>query len=234
MLLACAAVHRLKDCDPPLTRRPHLLRPDPLPSPVCITSGISYLGRAVINRLLLRGYSVRIMVDNQEDLEKLREMETTGEMGRAHSNFRAKSMAEIEVKTTEGVMEACVRTPFMRKCVLTSSLLACVWREHTGSHSSPVIIDHDSWMDEPYCLRNKLWYALGNLRAERVAWRIAEERGLRLTAIRPGPEFCNRNPTATIAYLKGAKEMYVWGLLAVVDAMKLPDVHVREFEEMGD
>jgi len=45
------------------------------------------------------------------------------------------------------------------------------------------------------------------MRAEKAAWRISDERGLKLTTICPalitGPEFCNRNPTATIAYLKG-------------------------------
>lgn len=53
----------------------------------------------------------------------------------------------------------------------------------------------------------QLWYALGKLRAEKTAWRIANERGLKLTTICPalitGPEFYQRNPTATIAYLKG-------------------------------
>jgi len=53
----------------------------------------------------------------------------------------------------------------------------------------------------------QLWYALGKMRAEKAAWRIANERGLKLTTICPalvtGPEFCHRNPTATIAYLKG-------------------------------
>jgi nucleoside-diphosphate-sugar epimerase len=53
----------------------------------------------------------------------------------------------------------------------------------------------------------QLWYALGKLRAERVAWRIAKETRLKLATICPGlitgPEFCDRNPMATIAYLKG-------------------------------
>lgn len=54
---------------------------------------------------------------------------------------------------------------------------------------------------------HQLWYALGKLRAEKAAWRIAEEQGLRLTticsALITGPQFCGRNPTPTIAYLKG-------------------------------
>lgn len=53
----------------------------------------------------------------------------------------------------------------------------------------------------------QLWYALGKLRAEKAAWRIAKERGLKLVTICPGlitgPDFFRRNPTATIAYLKG-------------------------------
>ena len=48
---------------------------------------------------------------------------------------------------------------------------------------------------------------MGKLRAEKAAWRVAEERGLKLTTICPGlirgPEFFNRNTTSTIAYLKG-------------------------------
>lgn len=31
---------------------------------VCVTSGVSFLGLAVVNRLLVRGYSVRIIVNN--------------------------------------------------------------------------------------------------------------------------------------------------------------------------
>ena len=32
---------------------------------VCVTSGVSFLGIAIVNQLLLRGYNVRIIVDNQ-------------------------------------------------------------------------------------------------------------------------------------------------------------------------
>lgn len=53
----------------------------------------------------------------------------------------------------------------------------------------------------------KLWYALGKLRAEKAAWRIAKERDLKLVTICPGlitaPHLSIRNPTATVAYLKG-------------------------------
>lgn len=34
---------------------------------VCVTSGVSYLGLAIVNELLVRGYSVRIIAENQGD-----------------------------------------------------------------------------------------------------------------------------------------------------------------------
>ncbi|XVF60287.1 hypothetical protein PTKIN_Ptkin08bG0033300 [Pterospermum kingtungense] len=207
---------------------------------VCVTSGVSFLGLALVNCLLLHGYSVRVLVDNQEDVEKLREMEMMmacknkicvvmakptdiqglmeafdGCRGVFHTSAFAdpagisgysKSMAEIEVKTSENVMKACARTPSVRNCVLTSSLLACIWRD-TSQHDLPPLVNHDCWSDESICMDKKLWYALGKLKAEKVAWKIAEEMGLKLTTICPGlitgPEFPYRNSTATIAYLKG-------------------------------
>ncbi|KAM7506621.1 hypothetical protein LguiA_017074 [Lonicera macranthoides] len=240
---------------------------------VCVTSGVSFLGLSIVKELLLRGYSVRITVDNEEDIEKLREMELTGEMrgtngvievvaaklneteslleaidgcsGVFHTSAfidpaglsgYSKSMAEIEVKAAEKVIEACASTQSVRKCVFTSSLLACTWQDNSLSSITPVI-DHDSRSNESFCIEKKLWYALGKLKAEKTAWRIAEERGLRLTTICPGlitgPNFFPRNPTSTVAYLKGAQEMYANGLLAVVDVNRLAEAHVRVFEAMN-
>lgn len=40
---------------------------------VCVTSATSYLGVSIVNILISRGYSVRALVDNAEELEKLAE-----------------------------------------------------------------------------------------------------------------------------------------------------------------
>jgi nucleoside-diphosphate-sugar epimerase len=240
---------------------------------VCVTSGVSFLGLEIVKELLLRGYSVRITIDNEEDIEKLREMELSGEMrgtngvievasaklnesGSVLEAFQgcsavfhtaafidpaglsgySKYMAEIEAKATENVIEACASTPSVRKCVLTSSLLACTWQENDISNISRVI-DHDSWSNESFCREKKLWYALGKLKSEKAAWRIAEEKGLKLTTICPGlitgQNYLNRNPTSTLAYLKGGQEMYENGVLAVVDVNKLAKAHVRVFEAIN-
>ncbi|KAK8710237.1 hypothetical protein V6N13_145571 [Hibiscus sabdariffa] len=239
---------------------------------VCVTSGASFLGFALVNRLLLHGYSVRVLVDNQEDVEKLREMEISGEMmaceakisvvmakpneieglmeafdgcfGVFHTSSFAdpaglsgysKSMAEMEVKASENVVKACARTPSVKNCVLTSSVLACIWRD-ASQYELPPLVNHDCWSNESLCIDKKLWYALGKLKAEKVAWKIAEETGLKLTTICPGLitgyEFSYRNPTPTIAYLKGAQEMYAQGLLATVDVRRLAEAHVSVFEAM--
>ncbi|CAH9088121.1 unnamed protein product [Cuscuta epithymum] len=275
MLLSCAGTGRSKDRESLKLSGP-VLPPEENDKLVCVTVGVSFLGIAIVNQLLLRGYSVRILVHNQEDLEKLREMEASGEMrGCNGSNVAeavmarlsdvesisdafdgcrgvihtaafidpaglsgySKSMVEVEVMRSNNVVEACGRTVSVRYCVLTSSLLACVWQHHTGTTLLNHKIDHHSWSDESLCLTKKLWYALGKLKAERAAWEIAREAGLKLTTICPGlitgPEYCNRNPTSTIAYLKGAREMCERGVLATVDVNTLAKAHVRVYEEMN-
>ncbi|KAF0923553.1 hypothetical protein E2562_006556 [Oryza meyeriana var. granulata] len=49
---------------------------------VCVTGGISFVGLAVVDRLLRHGYTVRLALETQEDLDKLQEMEIFGENGR--------------------------------------------------------------------------------------------------------------------------------------------------------
>ncbi|XP_051120187.1 cinnamoyl-CoA reductase-like SNL6 [Andrographis paniculata] len=275
MLLSCAAVQRRKD-DDGFKRRENTLATedggDALDRMVCVTSGVSYLGIAIVNHLLVNGYSVRIIVDNEEDVDKLREMEISGEMRLADSIVEVvmaklteveslteafqgcycvchtcafvdpaglsgytKAMADIEVNASKNVMTACKLSPSVRHCVLTSSLLACIWRDDSLDEFPP-LVDHKCWSDESICMSKKLWYALGKLRAEKAAWEIAKDGHLKLVTICPGlvtgPEFYNKSPTSTIAYLKGMEEMYRLGLLATVDIKQLAKAHVSVLEQM--
>lgn len=61
----CGGVHRRKD-DDGLFKIPVDLDVDDGDEGtlVCVTSGVSYLGMALANQLLLRGFSVRITVHN--------------------------------------------------------------------------------------------------------------------------------------------------------------------------
>ncbi|CAN8256304.1 unnamed protein product [Cochlearia groenlandica] len=234
---------------------------------VCVTGGVSYIGRAIVKRLLVHGYTVRIVIDCPEEEEKVSEMEadaetasfsnritsvisrltemeslikafdgcvgvfhTTAFVDPAGISGYSKSMAELEAKVSENVIEACTRTCSVRKCVFTSSLLACAWQYNF--HNS--LINEESWSDEQFCFDNKLWYALGKLKAEKAAWRISEAKGLKIASICPalitGPDFFHVNSTSTLAYLKGAKEMYSNGLLATIDVNRLAKAHVCLWE----
>ncbi|KAL1318880.1 hypothetical protein AAHE18_15G236700 [Arachis hypogaea] len=202
---------------------------------VCVTSGVSYLGLALVNKLLQKGYSVRITIENPGCHGVFHTSAFTDPAG---LSGYTKSMAEIEARVSENVMEACARTTTIKRCVFTSSLLACVWQQQNPeSQDAPITINHTSWTNESLCKEKKLWYALGKVRAEKAAWRIANERGLKLTTICPalitGPDFCRSNPTSTIAYLKGAQEMYCHGLIATVDVTKLAEAHAIVFKAMN-
>lgn len=66
-------------------------------------------------------------------------------------------MAEMESRAAERVIEACVRTESVRKCIFTSSLLACVWRRSSHhNHSLPTIVDENCWSDETLCRDRKV------------------------------------------------------------------------------
>lgn len=65
-LVAAAGIHRRKD-DEGLRKNKlfsSLDDEDVGKTLVCVTSGVSYLGLALVNHLLVLGYSVRIIVDN--------------------------------------------------------------------------------------------------------------------------------------------------------------------------
>ncbi|KAG2625546.1 cinnamoyl-CoA reductase-like SNL6 [Panicum virgatum] len=240
---------------------------------VCVTGGTSFVGFAVVDRLLRHGYNVRLALETQEDLDKLREMEMFGENGRdgvwtvmanvmdpvsLHEAFDGcvgvfhtsslvdpggisgytKHMARLEAKAAELVVEACVRTESVRKCVFTSSLLACVWRQnYARDRRFPTTIDENCWSDESLCRDSKLWFSLGKTMAEKAAWRAARGTDLKLVTICPalvtGPGFRRRNPTPSIAYLKGAHAMLAEGLLATANVERVAEAHVRVYEEMN-
>lgn len=67
LLLSSAGAWRSKDEE---ELRNRLLTPgdtndQPQEKLVCVTSGVSFLGLAIVNQLLVRGYFVRIIVDNE-------------------------------------------------------------------------------------------------------------------------------------------------------------------------
>ena len=75
-------------------------------------------------------------------------------------------MVDVEARAAENVVRVCARTPTVKKCVMTSSLLACVWREDRTQgqgqgqgHEGCPVINHDCWSDESLCTDKKVIFS---------------------------------------------------------------------------
>lgn len=67
MLVACAGLQRRKDEEQFKGDRVSSrgMDTDDADKLVCVTSGVSYVGLALVKKLLVRGYSVRVIVENE-------------------------------------------------------------------------------------------------------------------------------------------------------------------------
>ncbi|CAK7335093.1 unnamed protein product [Dovyalis caffra] len=232
---------------------------------VCVTDGNSFLGSHIVKELLSRGYLVRVTIHNQVDLEDLRElmkedmnklesvvvakMKDLGSLCDAfrgcHAVFHTSSfidpqgisgyseqMAFLETESARKVIEACGRAAYIRRCVFTSSLLASIWT----SSDLDRVVDESCWSSEEFCRENKLWLALGKMRAEKIAWRKSEELKVKLATVCPGLLISSSFPRAhketSFPYLKGGSDMLRRGLLAIADVRKVAEAHVHVYEAM--
>ncbi|XP_077244050.1 cinnamoyl-CoA reductase-like SNL6 [Tasmannia lanceolata] len=230
---------------------------------VCVTSANSYLSICIVEQLLARGYRVRLILQNPEDLEDLRgrgewikrvESVVIAKMGDlsslceafrgCHAVFHTSSfidpkgisgyserMALMEAEGAENVIEACGQAACVKRCILTSSLLASIW-QNNGVVAR--VVDENCWSDEQFCRDNKLWLALGKTMAEKVAWRKSDQMKVKLVTICPAllifPKVTSADAAASIPYLKGWRIMLQRGVLATADVKKVADAHVRVYE----
>ncbi|XP_016462186.1 cinnamoyl-CoA reductase-like SNL6 [Nicotiana tabacum] len=232
---------------------------------VCVTSGNSYFGSHLIKKLLVCGYLVRVTIQNQANLEDMKELMreemeqlesvVVAKMGDleslcsafrgCHAIFHTSSfidphgisgyterMAFLETEAAKNVIEACGRAAYIKRCIFTSSLLACIWK----GNDLPNLIDESSWSDEAFCRENKLWLALAKTRAEKAAWNKAREMKVKLVSLCPGllmaPSFPNAHLETSIPYLKGGHFMLRQGLLATEDVSKVAEAHIYVYEDM--
>ncbi|GLJ46694.1 hypothetical protein SUGI_0984330 [Cryptomeria japonica] len=222
---------------------------------VCVMDASTYVGLSIVQGLLNRGYTVHATIQNGGEVESLKKLSGQrlkilyADMLDYHSIVDALSgcsglfytfdspqydeiMAEIEVRAAHNVLEACAHTETIEKVVFTSSVAAVVWREDRNSISD---LHERHWSDANLCRKLKLWYALGKTLSERTAWALAMDRGVNMVTINAGlvigPGSAYESSGSTIAYLKGAAQMYENGLLASVDVRFVAEAHICAFEE---
>lgn len=66
-------------------------------------------------------------------------------------------MTFIETEGAKNVIEACARSARVKRCVFTSSMLACIWNRNNFDK----MIDESSWSDEDFCREKKFIHSCG-------------------------------------------------------------------------
>lgn len=227
---------------------------------VCVMDASGHVGTSLVQRLLQRGYNVHAAVQthcNNQILEgfgnennRLRIFNTdlfdfqsiikalNGCSGLFYTfeppqdlTIYDEGMADVEVKAAQNVLEACAQTETIDKIVYTSSATSIIWRD---DRKSPSFLEFDEkhWSDINLCRKFKLWHALSKTLAEQSAWSLAKDRDQNMVCVNAGlhmsPHLSITNP-----YLKGAAEMYEYGVFVTVDTEFLVDAHVCVFEDVS-
>ncbi|KAG4966845.1 hypothetical protein AAZX31_12G018900 [Glycine max] len=87
------------------------------------------------------------------------------------------------VKGTLNVLKSCVKSPSVKRVILTSSVAAVAYNKRPKSPE--VVVDETWWSDPDYCRELKLWYLLSKTLAEDAAWKFAKENDLDLVVVNP-------------------------------------------------
>ncbi|KAK4372400.1 hypothetical protein RND71_007784 [Anisodus tanguticus] len=135
-----------------------------------------------------------------------------------------KTLIDPCVNGTLNVLKSCKKAPTLKRVVLTSSCSSIRYRED-AQQISPLNESH--WSDLQYCQKYNLWYAYAKTKAEKEAWRVAEECGIDLVVVNPsfvvGPLLAAQ-PTSTLQIILGL----VKGVLGEYPNRRLGFVHIED------
>ncbi|XP_040985888.1 cinnamoyl-CoA reductase-like SNL6 [Juglans microcarpa x Juglans regia] len=227
---------------------------------VCVINASGHLGSALVERLLLRGYTVHAAVQHDDEQmqfnglscenKKLKIFRSdpfdyhsiTDALKGCSGLFYAfeppqdqpiydEFMVEVEVRAAHNVLEACAQTETIDRVVFTSSVTAVVWRDDRKSTASE--LDETHWSDVNFCRKYKLWHGLSKTLAEKTAWALAMDRGVNMVSVNAALMMGGPDVSITHPYLKGAAEMYEDGVLLTVDMNFLVDAHICVFENIS-
>ncbi|KAG8057240.1 hypothetical protein GUJ93_ZPchr0002g25652 [Zizania palustris] len=174
---------------------------------VCVTGASGFVASWLIKRLLESGYHVigtvrdpgdRRKVSHlwklpgaKERLELVRgDLLEEGSFDHAvmacEGVFHTASPEETLVPAINGtlnVLRSCMKNPFLRRVVLTSSSSTVRIRDESQHpHNS---LDEAAWSSVQLCEKLQLWYALAKISAEKAAWEFAKENNIDLVTVLP-------------------------------------------------
>ncbi|KAH0911046.1 hypothetical protein HID58_034367, partial [Brassica napus] len=173
---------------------------------VCVTGASGYIASWIVKLLLLRGYTVKASAE----------------------------LLDPAVKGTINVLSTCLKTPSVKRVVLTSSIAAVAFN---GMPRTPDTIVDESWFADPeYCRAAKLWYVLSKTLAENAAWKFAKENDMQLVSINAamviGPLLqptLNTSAAAVLSLIKGA-QTFPNATFGWVNVKDVANAHIQAFE----
>ncbi|ONK55213.1 uncharacterized protein A4U43_UnF6340 [Asparagus officinalis] len=88
------------------------------------------------------------------------------------------------VKGTLNVLGSCIKTPSVKRVIVTSSIAAVAYN---GRPRTPDVVVDETWFsNSEFCRMSKLWYVLSKTLAEEAAWKFAKENSIDMVTINPG------------------------------------------------
>ncbi|XP_020214936.1 cinnamoyl-CoA reductase 1 [Cajanus cajan] len=138
------------------------------------------------------------------------------------------------VKGTLNVLKSCVKSPSVKRVVLTSSIAAIAYNERP---KTPQVVVDETWFSDPeYCRNLKKWYVLSKTLAEEAAWKFAKENNLDLVSLNPamvvGPLLqadLNTSCAAVLNLIDGSEtfpnKSYGW-----INVKDVANAHIQAYE----
>ncbi|XP_054796684.1 phenylacetaldehyde reductase-like [Prosopis cineraria] len=138
------------------------------------------------------------------------------------------------VKGTLNVLKSCVKSPSVKRVILTSSIASVLYN---GKPTTPEVVVDETWFSNPdICREYKLWYVLSKTLAEDAACKFAKENNIDMVALNPavviGPLLqpsLNESSAAILNIINGAQTFlnYSLGWIHVKD---VAIAHIQAFE----
>ncbi|RDX62897.1 Tetraketide alpha-pyrone reductase 1 [Mucuna pruriens] len=138
------------------------------------------------------------------------------------------------VNGTLNVLKSCVKSPSVKRVVLTSSVAAVAYNERP---KTPQVVVDETWFSNPdYCRELKIWYILSKTLAEDAAWKFAKENSLDLVSVNPamvvGPLLqaeLNTSAAAILNLINGSEtfpnDTYGW-----INVKDVANAHIQAYE----
>nr|GLL24939.1 cinnamoyl-CoA reductase 1-like [Ipomoea trifida] len=146
-------------------------------------------------------------------------------------------LVDPAVKGTLNVLGSCVRTPSVKRVVVTSSTAAVMYKSNPISPTD--VIDETWFSDKEFAEETKQWYVLSKVLAEEAAWKYAGENSIDMVSLHPslviGPllqPIINFSSEVILKLIKEGKDFMTSSPLlnCYVDVRDVANAHIEAFE----